>query len=118
MPIPADLLAMDTARTSEIKAKGWAALMRRVRASGAVLVTGRNRPAAVVLEAEAYLRLVTTARAPSTKAAATTDQVESLRMLQAEWDERMASPAAVEGMARALARPPRRGGAIATGKPS
>jgi prevent-host-death family protein len=111
MPLPADFHAMDTAPASDIKAKGWPGLIRRVRASGAVLVTNHNHPEAVVVDAEAYRQLVAAANA------AATPQAEALRALQAEFDARLGSPSAAEGLARALARPARRGGAVTLGKP-
>lgn len=110
MDLPLDLLALDKAPASDIKAKGWPGLMRRVRANGAVVVTNHNHPEAVIVEAEQYRRLVAEASSGSASQA----RAQSLASLQASFDARLAS-LKEDALAKALERPARRGGKVALG---
>lgn len=112
MALPLDLLDLEKAPASDIKAKGWPGLMRKVRANGAVVVTNHNHPEAVVVDADEYRRLVAGANAASVAVA----RAQSLKALQLKFDDHLAS--LKDGsLAKALDRPARRGQKITLGKP-
>lgn len=78
-------------------------ILHGVASGGTALVTSRNRPRAVILAYEHYLRLVE-------------QEARSLDLLTAEFDALFASqqtPAARAGMKRAFASTPKRMGRVA-----
>ncbi len=113
MGLHVDFLDLEKAPASDIKAKGWPGLMRKVRANGAVVVTNHNHPEAVVVDAEQYRRLVAEANTASTALA----RAQSLKDLQARFDEHLASLRDGPGLSQALSRPARRGRKIVLGEP-
>lgn len=113
MQPPLDLPELEKTPAGDVKTKGWPSLMRKVRAGGAVVITNHNHPEAVVVEADAYRLLVAQANAAS----ATVSRRESLRALQARFDEHLASLKDGVSLSRALDRPARRGGKITLGSP-
>ncbi|WP_372178751.1 type II toxin-antitoxin system prevent-host-death family antitoxin [Xanthomonas axonopodis pv. phyllanthi] len=106
-----DLPDLEKSPAADIKVKGWPSLMRKVRSNGAVVITNHNHPEAVVVDAEAYRRLVNQARA----AAATSARAQSLQALQAKFDAHLAAATEGAGVARAIATPARRGRKVALG---
>jgi len=112
MDLTLNLPDLEKSPASDIKTKGWPELMRKVLRSGAVVVTNHNHPQAVVVSAEEYQRLVDQANAHSAAA----QRAQSLQALQAEFDAHLS--ALQDGsLAKALARPARRGCKIALGEP-
>lgn len=112
MELPLDLPDLEKTPASDIKAKGWPGLMRKVRANGAVVVTNHHHPEAVVMDADAYRRLVSEANATSMAALRT----QSLKALQVKFDEHLSSLKDGTSLAKALNRPARRGRKITLGK--
>ncbi|WP_269790849.1 type II toxin-antitoxin system prevent-host-death family antitoxin [Stenotrophomonas sp. Iso1] len=111
MDFSLNLLNLEKTPASDVKAKGWPELMRKVAKSGAIVVTNHNHPQAVVVSAEEYQRLVAQANSTSTAA----ERAQSLKTLQAEFDIHLASMK-TDGLSKALNRPARRGGKISLGK--
>ncbi len=111
MDFSLNLLDLERTPASDVKAKGWPELMRKVSRSGAVVVTNHNHPQAVVVSAEEYQRLVEQAHSSSTAA----QRAQSLKALQDEFDAHL-STLKSDGLSKALARPARRGGKITLGK--
>ncbi|WP_433851350.1 type II toxin-antitoxin system prevent-host-death family antitoxin [Stenotrophomonas nitritireducens] len=113
MDLTLNLPDLEKTPASDIKAKGWPGLMRKVLRNGAVVVTNHNHPQAVVVSVEEYQRLVDQANGHSAAA----QRAQSLQALQAEFDAHLAT--LQEGsLAKALARPARRGRGIALGNSS
>lgn len=111
MDLSLNLLDLEKTPASDVKTKGWPDLMRKVLRSGAVVITNHNHPQAVVVSAEEYQRLVDQANGHSAGA----QRAQSLQALQAEFDAHLSS--LQDGsLARALARPARRGRRIRLGK--
>lgn len=114
MDLSLNLLDLEKTPASDVKAKGWPELMRKVLRSGAVVITNHNHPQAVVVSAEEYQRLVDQANGHSA-GAQRAQRAQSLQALQAEFDAHLSS--LQDGsLARALARPARRGRRIRLGK--
>lgn len=111
MALPLDLLELEKTPAAEVKVKGWPSLMRKVRAGGAVVITNHNHPEAVVVEADAYRRLVAQAHAVS----GTASRMQSLVALQSRFDEHLASLKDGVSLSRALDKPARRGGKVKLG---
>lgn len=112
MDLTLNLPDLEKTPASDIKAKGWPELMRKVLRSGAVVVTNHNHPQAVVVSAEEYQRLVDQASGHSAAA----QRAQSLQALQAEFDAHLS--ALQDGrLAKAMARPARRGLRIVLGEP-
>lgn len=111
MELPLDLLELEKTSAGEVKVKGWPSLMRKVRASGAVVITNHSHPEAVVVDADEYLRLVAQANAAS----ATASRMRSLRALQSRFDEHLASLKDGVSLSKALGKPARRGRKITLG---
>ncbi len=112
MDLSLNLLDLEKTPASDVKAKGWPELMRKVAKLGAVVVTNHNHPQAVVVSAEEYQRLVSQAAGASEA----TQRAQSLKQLQAEFDAHLAVLNDGPGLARALARPARRGIKLTPGK--
>ncbi|MGE8233658.1 MAG: type II toxin-antitoxin system prevent-host-death family antitoxin [Stenotrophomonas sp.] len=112
MDLSLNLLDLEKTPASDVKAKGWPDLMRKVARLGAVVVTNHNHPQAVVVSAEEYQRLVTQA-AGVTEAA---QRAQSLKQLQAEFDAHLAVLDDGKALDKALSRPARRGLKIIPGK--
>lgn len=111
MGLTLNLLDLERTAASDVKAKGWPELMRKVIKSGAVVITNHNHPQAVVVSAEEYQRLVEQAAGSSAAA----QRAQSLQQLQAEFDAHLSS--LKDGsLGKALARPARRGGKVTLGK--
>lgn len=81
------LRQMDTTRATEVKTKGWTTLVRNVRAKKAVLITNRNHPEVVVLDVDAYEKLLGAAQ----KGASETTRESVLTRLQWQFDGYLAS---------------------------
>lgn len=113
MDLILNLPDLEKTPASDVKAKGWPELMRKVLRNGAVVVTNHNHPQAVVVSAEEYQRLVDQANGGSAAA----QRTQSLQALQAEFDAHLATLQA-GSLANALARPARRGRTIVLGKSS
>ncbi|WP_313255585.1 type II toxin-antitoxin system prevent-host-death family antitoxin [Stenotrophomonas acidaminiphila] len=113
MDLTLNLPDLEKTPASDVKAKGWPELMRKVLRNGAVVVTHHNHPQAVVVSAEAYQRLVDQANGRSAAA----QRAQSLQALQAEFDAHLATLQA-GSLANALSRPARRGRTIVLGKSS
>ncbi len=112
MDLTLNLQDLEKTPASDVKAKGWPELMRKVVKSGAVVITNHNHPQAVVVSAEEYQRLVEQANGHSAAA----QRAQSLQQLQAEFDAHLSS--LQDGsLGKALARPARRGRKITLGKP-
>lgn len=112
MDLSLNLLDLEKTPASDIKAKGWPDLMRKVAKLGAVVVTNHNHPQAVVVSAEEYQRLV--AQATGTSEAA--QRAQSLKRLQNEFDAHLAVLNDGQALSKALNRPARRGLKIIPGK--
>lgn len=112
MDLSLNLLDLEKTPASDVKAKGWPELMRKVAKLGAVVVTNHNHPQAVVVSAEEYQRLVSQAAGASEA----TQRAQSLKQLQAEFDAHLAVLNDGPGLTRALARPARRGIKLIPGK--
>lgn len=112
MDLSLNLLDLEKTPASDVKAKGWPELMRKVARLGAVVVTNHNHPQAVVVSAEEYQRLVTAAAGASAAA----QRAQSLKQLQAEFDAHLAVLDDGKTLAKALDRPARRGLKITPGK--
>lgn len=103
---------METTPASEVKTKGWPALMRKVASRRAVAITNHNHAQAVVMSVAEYERLVQQAGSGQLAGA----RARQLAALQAEFDSQLA--ALQDGrLGQALARPARRGARIRLGKP-
>lgn len=113
MDLTLNLPDLEKTPASDVKAKGWPELMRKVLRNGAVVVTNHNHPQAVVVSAEEYQRLVDQANGRSAAA----QRAQSLQALQAEFDAHLATLQA-GSLANALARPARHGRTIVLGKSS
>lgn len=88
MELPLELLdVLDKTPAADVKQKGWPSLMRKVRASGAVVVTNHNHPEAVVVEAGRYRELVERANTSADSVV----RAQSLRSLQVKFDEHLAT---------------------------
>ncbi|MGH8054313.1 MAG: type II toxin-antitoxin system Phd/YefM family antitoxin [Stenotrophomonas sp.] len=111
MDFSLNLLDLERTPASDVKAKGWPELMRKVSKRGAVVITNHNHPQAVVVSAEEYERLVTQANSTSTAA----QRAQSLKALQAEFDVHLSSLKA-DGLSKVFDRPARRGGKVTLGK--
>lgn len=111
MALSLDFRELEKTPAAEVKVKGWPSLMRKVRARGAVVITNHNHPEAVVMEAEAYRRLVAQASAVSAADA----RAQSLAALQSRFDEHLASLKQGVSLSRALAKPARRGHTVTLG---
>lgn len=105
MDLSLNLLDLEKTPASDVKAKGWPNLMRKVARLGAVVVTNHNHPQAVVVSAEEYQRLV--AQATGTSEAA--QRAQSLKQLQNEFDAHLAVLNNGQALSKALSRPARRG---------
>lgn len=112
MDLSLNLLDLEKTPASDVKAKGWPDLMRKVAKRGAVVVTNHNHPQAVVVSAEEYQRLVAQASGASTAA----QRAQSLQQLQAEFDAHLAVLDDGTALSRALGRPGRRGLKITPGQ--
>ena len=112
MELSLNLLDLEKTPASDVKAKGWPELMRKVARLGAVVVTNHNHPQAVVVSAEEYQRLV----AQASGASAAAQRAQSLKQLQAEFDAHLAVLDDGKTLAKALDRPARRGLKITPGK--
>lgn len=112
MDLSLNLLDLEKTPASDVKAKGWPDLMRKVAKLGAVVVTNHNHPQAVVVSAEEYQRLV--AQATGTSEAA--QRAQSLERLQNEFDAHLAVLNDGQALSKALNRPARRGLKIIPGK--
>ncbi len=112
MDLSLNLLDLEKTPASDVKAKGWPELMRKVAKLGAVVVTNHNHPQAVVVSAEEYQRLVSQAAGASEA----TQRAQSLKQLQAEFDAHLSVLNDGPGLTRALARPARRGIKLTPGK--
>jgi len=112
MDLSLNLLDLEKTPASDVKAKGWPELMRKVARLGAVVVTNHNHPQAVVVSAEEYQRLV----AQASGASAAAQRAQSLKQLQAEFDAHLAVLDDGKALAKALDRPARRGLKIVPGK--
>ncbi|HEX7989505.1 MAG TPA: type II toxin-antitoxin system prevent-host-death family antitoxin [Stenotrophomonas sp.] len=112
MDLSLNLLDLEKTPASDVKAKGWPDLMRKVAKLGAVVVTNHNHPQAVVVSAEEYQRLV--AQATGTSEAA--QRAQSLKRLQNEFDAHLAVLNDGQALSKALNRPARRGLKIIPGK--
>lgn len=111
MAFPLDLPDLEKTPAAEVKVKGWPSLMRKVRASGAVVITNHNHPEAVVVEADEYRRLVAQAHTAS----GTASRMRSLGALQSRFDEHLASLKDGVSLSKALAKPARRGRKVTLG---
>lgn len=111
MDLTLHLRDLERTPASDVKAKGWPELMRKVQRSGAVVVTNHNHPQAVVVSAEEYERLVEQAN----NANHGEQRAASLKQLQAEFDAHLSS-LKQGALAKALERPARRGTRFALGK--
>ena len=112
MDLSLNLLDLEKTPASDVKAKGWPDLMRKVAKLGAVVVTNHNHPQAVVVSAEEYQRLVAQAAGASVAA----QRAQSLKQLQAEFDAHLAVLDDGNALNKALNRPARRGLKITPGK--
>ena len=112
MDLSLNLLDLEKTPASDVKAKGWPDLMRKVAKLGAVMVTNHNHPQAVVVSAEEYQRLVEQASGASAAA----HRAQSLKQLQAEFDTDLAVLDDGKALSKALSRPARRGLKITPGK--
>lgn len=112
MDLSLNLLDLEKTPASDVKAKGWPDLMRKVAKLGAVVITNHNHPQAVVVSAEEYQRLV----AQASGASAAAQRAQSLRQLQAEFDAHLAVLDDGTALSKALGRPARRGLKITPGK--
>jgi len=112
MDLSLNLLDLEKTPASDVKAKGWPELMRKVAKLGAVVVTNHNHPQAVVVSAEEYQRLVSQAAGASEAA----QRSQSLKQLQVEFDAHLAVLNDGHSLAKALNRPARRGIKLVPGK--
>lgn len=112
MDLSLNLLDLEKTPASDVKAKGWPDLMRKVAKLGAVVVTNHNHPQAVVVSAEEYQRLV----AQATGTSETAQRAQSLKRLQNEFDAHLAVLNDGQALSKALNRPARRGLKIIPGK--
>lgn len=111
MELPLDLAQLQTTPAADVKVKGWPSLMRKVRASGAIVITNHNHPDAVVVDVNEYQRLVAHANAASGAHL----RAQSLRALQLRFDEHLSSLKDGSGLSKVLGRPARQGRKIALG---
>jgi len=112
MDLSLTLQQLEKTPASDVKAKGWPELMRKVTKLGAVVVTNHNHPQAVVVSAEEYQRLVTQAASASEA----TQRAQSLKQLQTEFDAHLAVLNDGHSLAKALNRSARRGLKLTPGK--
>jgi prevent-host-death family protein len=111
MELPLDLLDLEKTPAADVKVKGWPSLMRKVRVSGAIVITNHNHPEAVVVDVDEYQRLVAQANAAS----GADLRAQSLRTLQLRFDEHLSSLKDGSGLSKVLGRPARKGRKIALG---
>ncbi|MEN4904435.1 type II toxin-antitoxin system prevent-host-death family antitoxin [Luteimonas sp. TWI1416] len=111
MELPLDLAQLQTTPAADVKVKGWPSLMRKVRASGAIVITNHNHPDAVVVDVNEYQRLVAHANAAS----GANLRAQSLRALQLRFDEHLSSLKDGSGLSKVLGRPAHKGRKIALG---
>ncbi|MSO50339.1 MAG: prevent-host-death protein [Acidobacteria bacterium] len=87
LDLAADLPQMPV---SDVKKRGWRAVMRTLTSLGSLAVTNHAEPEAVIMTANEYVRLLTLARATESRTEA------ALETLRGRFDERLATMGAAD----------------------